>query len=46
MKQYIYETLDGNVTIEVDEKWYDWLTEADKAEFNQERSHSRPDHRY
>ena len=46
MKQYIYETLEGNIAIEVDEKWYDWLTEADKAEANQERSHSRPDHKY
>ena len=46
MKQYIYETLEGNIAIEVDEKWYDWLTEADKAEASQERSHNRPDHKY
>ena len=29
---YTYETLDGSIAIEVDEKWYEWLTEADKLE--------------
>ena len=46
MKHYTYQTLDGNLTIEVDDKWYAWLTEADYTESNQERSHRRADHKY
>ena len=43
---YTYETLDGSIAIEVDEKWHAWLSEADKLERNQERRHRRPDHKY
>ena len=43
---YTYETLAGNIAIEVDEKWYAWLTAADKFERNQERRHHRADHKY
>ena len=46
MKLYTYETLEGNFTIEVDEKWHTWLIDADCAEFNQERCHTRADHKY
>ena len=44
--KYTYETLDGSIAIEVDEKWHAWLTEADKLERNQERRHHRADHKY
>ena len=46
MKLYTYKTLDGNLTIEVDDRWHDWLTEADYAESKLERSHTRADHKY
>ena len=46
MKLYTYETLDGDITIEVDEKWHEWLTESDKEFELQNRSHARPDHKY
>ena len=46
MKYYTYKTLDGNLTIEIDDKWHAWLTEADYIENNQERSHRRDDHKY
>ena len=46
MKLYTYETLDGDITIEVDEKWHEWLTESDKEFELQDRSHTRPDHKY
>ena len=44
--KYTYETLDGSIAIEVDEKWHEWLSEADKLERNQERKHHRADHKY
>lgn len=46
MQLYTYKTLDGDVTIEVDDVWYEWLDAKDKEELDQERSHVRPDHKY
>ena len=46
MNTYIYKTLTGNIPVELDEKWHDWLTEADETQQKQERRHSRSDHKY
>ena len=46
MKLYTYKTLSGDITIKVDEKWHEWLTEEDKDENNQNRKHYRTDHKY
>ena len=46
MKYYTYKTLDDDLTIEVDDKWHTWLTEADSIEDNHERRHRRADHKY
>ena len=46
MKNYTYETVTGPVTIEVDEHWYNALLEFDAEETNNDRSHSRADHKY
>ena len=46
MKSYIYETVTGNVVVELDESWFDILNIEDGKEFKKERSHTRPDHKY
>ena len=46
VKSYIYKTATGNVIVELDESWHDILTTEDHEDFNQERSHTRPDHKY
>ena len=46
MKNYTYETLTGPVTIEVDEYWHKLLLEADEEEENNDRAHTRSDHKY
>lgn len=44
--QYIYKTVTGNVIVELDERWHEILSADDYKEFKQERSHTRPDHKY
>jgi len=46
MKSYIYKTATGNVIVELDESWHELLTAEDKDEVNQERRHTRNDHKY
>lgn len=46
MKTYTYETLDGIITIEIDEIWCTYLANEDRYEENQERRHIRSDHKY
>ena len=46
MKHYTYETVTGSVTIEVDESWHKLLTDEDIAELNNNRRHTRADHKY
>jgi|GEM_PF-2468630 len=43
---YIYKTAVGNISVELDEKWFDILASEDKNEANQERRHTRSDHKY
>ena len=46
MQSYTYNTATGPVSIEVDEKWRQFLMEADAAEANNNRCHTRADHKY
>ena len=44
--KYIYKTATGNVIVELDESWHEILSTEDRDEFNQERRHTRNDHKY
>jgi len=46
MKEYIYNAVDGKIDVKLDNFWRALLTARDKEEFNQERSHTRADHKY
>ena len=46
MNHYTYESVTGPITIEINEQWYSFLTNADTADSNAERRHTRPDHKY
>ena len=43
---YTYKTAVGNISVELDEKWFSLLTSEDKEETNRERRHTRSDHKY
>ena len=46
MPDYRYDTATGSEVIELDEKWLALLSEADTAETNANRKHTRSDHKY
>ena len=46
MKTYTYRTAEEPITIEVNEKWHQWLIEADYDEVKQKRRDSCRDHKY
>ena len=46
MNTYIYKTVTGDVIVELDEYWHKILSVEDHDEFNQNRCHTRSDHKY
>jgi len=43
---YTYKTATESITIDIDPHWQEVLADLDKTESNQERRHTRPDHKY
>jgi len=46
MKNYIYDTATGPVSIELDDDWVTQLEKADAEEVSDNRRHRRSDHKY